>query len=163
MASTVTFEHLLSGARNFVHLPLNAQADGHTDVFLSEAGVVVEWLAKVELVQEHPTLLSEVNGSDDMLLRFAGVIDRRHGRRRTTRVVQQPGPPLAPGGSALRVPARAHTPVVHRVRLEQGAESARVMGSFALSSPPTPSGRGGRRRTATTGPTGPVPQTACHR
>ncbi|MFE5160023.1 hypothetical protein ACFRNT_16165 [Streptomyces sp. NPDC056697] len=72
MASTITFERLLSGAKDFAHLALNAHADGHTDVFLLEAGVGVERLAKAVLVRVHPTLLSEVRGSDDMLLHFAG-------------------------------------------------------------------------------------------
>ncbi|ARF53678.1 hypothetical protein [Streptomyces gilvosporeus] len=72
MASTITFDQLLSGAKDFAHLALNAHAEGHTDVFLLEAGVGVERLAKAALVRVHPTLLSEVKGSDDMLLHFAG-------------------------------------------------------------------------------------------
>ncbi|WP_148089410.1 hypothetical protein [Kitasatospora cineracea] len=72
MASTVTFEQLFLGAKDFAHLALGAHAEGQMDVFLLEAGVSVERLAKAALVQVHPTLLSEVKGSDDMLLHFAG-------------------------------------------------------------------------------------------
>ncbi|KIQ62860.1 hypothetical protein TR51_28560 [Kitasatospora griseola] len=72
MASTVTFEQLFLGAKGFAHLALGAHAEGQMDVFLLEAGVSVERLAKAALVQVHPTLLSEVKGSDDMLLHFAG-------------------------------------------------------------------------------------------
>lgn len=41
-------------------------------MFLLEAGVSVERLAKAALVRVHPTLLTEVKGNDDMLLHFAG-------------------------------------------------------------------------------------------
>ncbi|MGW7620754.1 hypothetical protein ACWGLG_33955 [Streptomyces antimycoticus] len=72
MASTITFEQLVSGAKSFADLALNAHAEGHTEVFLLEAGVSVERLAKAALARVHPTLLSEVKGNDDMLLHFAG-------------------------------------------------------------------------------------------
>ncbi|QFR94756.1 hypothetical protein [Streptomyces tsukubensis] len=72
MASTVTFDELCEGARNFAHLALGAHAEGQMDVFLLEAGVSVERLAKAVLVRVHPTLLSEVKGNDDMLLHLAG-------------------------------------------------------------------------------------------
>ncbi|MFD7579892.1 hypothetical protein [Kitasatospora sp. NPDC059817] len=74
MGSPITFESLLSGARDFAHLAMDAHAEGQTEVFLLEAGVSVERLAKAALVQVHPTLLSEVKGNDDMLLHFAGAM-----------------------------------------------------------------------------------------
>ncbi|MFD9692851.1 hypothetical protein ACFWXO_44690 [Kitasatospora sp. NPDC059088] len=72
MATSITFESLLSGAKDFAHLALDAHAEGQTEVFLLEAGVSVERLAKATLFRVHPTLLSEVKGNDDMLLHFAG-------------------------------------------------------------------------------------------
>lgn len=72
MGSTVTFEQLFSGAKSFARLALDAHAEGQMEVFLLEAGVSVERLAKAALVRVHPTLLSEVKGNDDMLLHFAG-------------------------------------------------------------------------------------------
>ncbi len=53
---------------------MDAHAEGQTEVFLLEAGVSVERLAKASLVRVHPTLLSEVKGNDDMLLHFAGAM-----------------------------------------------------------------------------------------
>ncbi|MFF2810351.1 hypothetical protein ACFVT2_24915 [Streptomyces sp. NPDC058000] len=50
---------------------MGAHAEGQTEVFLLDAGVSVERLAKATLVRVHPTLLSEVKGNDDMLLHFA--------------------------------------------------------------------------------------------
>ncbi len=74
MGSPITFERLMSGARDFAHLAMGAHAEGQTEVFLLEAGVSVERLAKAALVKVHPTLLSEVKGNDDMLLHFAGAM-----------------------------------------------------------------------------------------
>ncbi|MFF8932367.1 hypothetical protein ACF1AO_34450 [Streptomyces longwoodensis] len=51
---------------------MEAHAEEDQEVFLLHAGVSVERLAKAALVLVHPTLLTEVNGKDDMLLLFAG-------------------------------------------------------------------------------------------
>jgi len=74
MGSPITFGRLLCGARDFAHLAMGAHAEGQTEVFLLDAGVSVERLAKATLVRMHPTLLSEVKGNDDMLLHFAGAL-----------------------------------------------------------------------------------------
>ncbi|UKY54847.1 hypothetical protein [Streptomyces inhibens] len=90
MASTITFEQLLSGAKDFAHLALNAHAEGHTDVFLLEAGVAVERLAKAALVRVHPTLLSEVKGSDDMLASHAHTLAEGAGAAALPAVLADP-------------------------------------------------------------------------
>ncbi|GAA1334722.1 hypothetical protein GCM10009647_076550 [Streptomyces sanglieri] len=54
MESPITFERLLSGARDFAHLAMGAHAEGQTEVFLLDAGVSVERLAKAALVTGTP-------------------------------------------------------------------------------------------------------------
>ncbi|MEV5388657.1 hypothetical protein [Streptomyces sp. NPDC052721] len=72
MESPVTFDRLYEGAKRFARLAMEAHAEEDQEVFLLHAGVSVERLAKAALVLVHPTLLTEVNGKDDMLLHFAG-------------------------------------------------------------------------------------------
>ena len=55
MGSPITFERLLSGARDFAHLAMGAHAEGQTEVFLLETAFSVERLAKAALVRVHPT------------------------------------------------------------------------------------------------------------
>ncbi|MFJ2847663.1 hypothetical protein ACIPD2_39535 [Streptomyces griseofuscus] len=72
MESPVTFDRLYEGAKRFARLAMEAHAEEDQEVFLLHAGVSVERLAKAALVLVHPTLLTEVNGKDDMLLHLAG-------------------------------------------------------------------------------------------
>ncbi|MEV4502974.1 hypothetical protein [Streptomyces klenkii] len=74
MESPVTFERLLLGAQHFARLAMDAHAQEEMEVFLLEAGVSVERLAKAALVHVHPTLLTEMSGKDDVLLHLAGAI-----------------------------------------------------------------------------------------
>ncbi|MFE1521942.1 hypothetical protein ACFW9I_34930 [[Kitasatospora] papulosa] len=83
MESPVTFDRLYEGAKRFARLAMEAHADGDQEVFLLHAGVSVERLAKAALVLVHPTLLTEVNGKDDMLLHLAGAVTKAPARIRT--------------------------------------------------------------------------------
>ncbi|WP_413802032.1 hypothetical protein [Streptomyces iranensis] len=76
MESPITFERLWSGARHFAHLALNAHAQKETEVFLLEAGVSIERLAKAVLVHANPALLVELSSRQDgALLHLAGVAE----------------------------------------------------------------------------------------
>ncbi|MGW1197239.1 hypothetical protein ACWD4B_15595 [Streptomyces sp. NPDC002536] len=75
MESPVTFERLLLGAQHFAHLAMDAHAREQMELFLLEAGVSVERLAKAVLVRVHPTLLVEMSGRDDVLLHLAGATE----------------------------------------------------------------------------------------
>lgn len=83
MDSPVTFDRLYEGAKRFAHLAMEAHAEQDQEVFLLHAGVSVERLAKAALARVHPTLLTEVNGKDDMLLHFAGAVSKPPARLRT--------------------------------------------------------------------------------
>ncbi|MEU3787534.1 hypothetical protein [Streptomyces sp900129855] len=83
MDSPVTFDRLYEGAKRFAHLAMEAHAEEDQEVFLLHAGVSVERLAKAALARVHPTLLTEVNGKDDMLLHFAGALSKPPVRLRT--------------------------------------------------------------------------------
>ncbi|MEU1457182.1 hypothetical protein [Streptomyces avermitilis] len=83
MDSPVTFDRLYEGAKRFAHLTMEAHAEEDQEVFLLHAGVSVERLAKAALARVHPTLLTEVNGKDDMLLHFAGALSTPPVRLRT--------------------------------------------------------------------------------
>ncbi|MDX3129600.1 hypothetical protein PV367_07270 [Streptomyces europaeiscabiei] len=83
MDSPVTFDRLYKGARRFARLAMEAHAEEDQEVFLLHAGVSVERLAKAALTRVHPTLLTEVNGRDDMLLHFAGALSTPPARLRT--------------------------------------------------------------------------------
>ncbi|MFI1035548.1 hypothetical protein [Streptomyces sp. NPDC020951] len=83
MDSPVTFDRLLEGAQRFARLAMEAHAEQDQEVFLLHAGVSVERLAKAALARVHPTLLTEVNGKDDMLLHFAGAVSKPPARLRT--------------------------------------------------------------------------------
>jgi hypothetical protein len=83
MESPVTFDRLYEGAKRFARLAMEAHAEEDQEVFLLHAGVSVERLAKAALVLVHPTLLTEVNGKDDMLLHFAGAVSKPPTRLRT--------------------------------------------------------------------------------
>ncbi|OMI35699.1 hypothetical protein [Streptomyces sparsogenes] len=83
MESPVTFDRLYEGAKRFARLAMEAHAEEDQEVFLLHAGVSVERLAKAALVRVHPTLLTEVNGKDDMLLHFAGAVSKPPARLRT--------------------------------------------------------------------------------
>jgi hypothetical protein len=83
MESPVTFDRLYKGAKRFTRLAMEAHAEEDQEVFLLHAGVSVERLAKAALVLVHPTLLTEVNGKDDMLLHFAGAVSEPPARLRT--------------------------------------------------------------------------------
>ncbi|MFF3932920.1 hypothetical protein [Streptomyces hirsutus] len=83
MESPVTFDRLYVGAKRFARLAMEAHAEEDQEVFLLHAGVSVERLAKAALVLVHPTLLTEVNGKDDMLLHFAGAVSEPPARLRT--------------------------------------------------------------------------------
>ncbi|MFH8993350.1 hypothetical protein [Streptomyces sp. NPDC017940] len=83
MDSPVTFDRLLEGAQRFARLAMEAHAEQDQEVFLLHAGVSVERLAKAALARVHPTLLTEVNGKDDMLLHFAGAVATPPTRLRT--------------------------------------------------------------------------------
>ncbi|GGT22625.1 hypothetical protein ACK389_10340 [Streptomyces antibioticus] len=73
MESPISFEHLATGARHFARLALDAHARGETEVFLLEAGVSIERLAKAALVRVNPVLLVELSSrQDDALLHLAG-------------------------------------------------------------------------------------------
>ncbi|MCY0942009.1 hypothetical protein [Streptomyces antarcticus] len=73
MESPISFEYLASGARDFGRLALEAHALGETEVFLLEAGVSIERLAKAALVRVNPVLLVELSSrQDDALLHLAG-------------------------------------------------------------------------------------------
>ncbi|MFI5671220.1 hypothetical protein [Streptomyces sp. NPDC051704] len=73
MESPISYEHLASGARGFARLALEAHARGETEVFLLEAGVSIERLAKAALVRVNPVLLVELSSrQDDALLHLAG-------------------------------------------------------------------------------------------
>ncbi|WP_019065461.1 hypothetical protein [Streptomyces prunicolor] len=83
MDSPVTFDRLYEGAKRFAHLAMDAHAGEDQEVFLLHAGVSVERFAKAVLARVHPTLLTEVNGRDDMLLHFAGAVSKPPARLRT--------------------------------------------------------------------------------
>ncbi|MCX4734377.1 hypothetical protein [Streptomyces sp. NBC_01363] len=83
MDSPVAFERLYEGAKRFARLAMEAHAEQDQEVFLLHAGVSVERLAKAALARVHPTLLTEVNGKDDMLLHFAGAVSKPPARLRT--------------------------------------------------------------------------------
>ncbi|CAL9327076.1 hypothetical protein [Streptomyces sp. SudanB182_2057] len=83
MDSPVTFDRLYEGAKRFARLAMEAHTEQDQEVFLLHAGVSVERLAKAALARVHPTLLSEVNGKDDMLLHFAGAVSKPPTRLRT--------------------------------------------------------------------------------
>ncbi|MFD4860701.1 hypothetical protein [Streptomyces atratus] len=83
MESPVTFDRLYEGAKRFARLAMEAHAEEDQEVFLLHAGVSVERLAKAALVRVHPTLLTEVKGSDEMLLHFAGAVSTPPTRLRT--------------------------------------------------------------------------------
>ncbi|XXZ47385.1 hypothetical protein AAGT00_00035 (plasmid) [Streptomyces cavourensis] len=83
MDSPVTFDRLYEGARRFARLAMEAHAEEDQEVFLLHAGVSVERLAKAALARVHLTLLTEVNGKDDMLLHFAGALSTPPARLRT--------------------------------------------------------------------------------
>ncbi|MFJ8406386.1 hypothetical protein ACIQ9K_38925 [Streptomyces microflavus] len=83
MDSPVTFDRLYEGARRFARLAMEAHAEEDQEVFLLHAGVSVERLAKAALARVHLTLLTEVNGKDDMLLHFAGALSTPPVRLRT--------------------------------------------------------------------------------
>ncbi|MET7870853.1 hypothetical protein [Streptomyces cyaneofuscatus] len=83
MDSPVTFDRLYEGARRFARLAMEAHAEEDQEVFLLHAGVSVERLAKAALARVHLTLLTEVNGKDDMLLHFAGALSAPPARLRT--------------------------------------------------------------------------------
>lgn len=83
MESPVTFDRLYKGAKRFARLAMEAHAEEDQEVFLLHAGVSVERLAKAALVRVHPTLLTEVKGSDEMLLHFAGAVSTPPTRLRT--------------------------------------------------------------------------------
>ncbi|MEU2415187.1 hypothetical protein ABZ736_28005 [Streptomyces sp. NPDC013099] len=83
MDSPVTFDRLYEGARRFARLAMEAHAEEDQEVFLLHAGVGVERLAKATLARVHLTLLTEVNGKDDMLLHFAGALSTPAARLRT--------------------------------------------------------------------------------
>ncbi|AWN31802.1 hypothetical protein [Streptomyces sp. NEAU-S7GS2] len=73
MESPISFEHLADGAKDFARLALDAHARGETEVFLLEAGVSIERLAKAALVRVNPVLLVELSSrQDDALLHLAG-------------------------------------------------------------------------------------------
>lgn len=73
MESPVSFAHLATGARDFARLALDAHARGQTEVFLLEAGVCIERLAKAALARVNPVLLVELSSrQDDALLHLAG-------------------------------------------------------------------------------------------
>jgi hypothetical protein len=83
MDSPVTFDRLFEGAKRFTRLAMEAHAEQDQEVFLLHAGVSVERLAKAALARVHATLLTEVNGKDDMLLHFAGAVSKPPARLRT--------------------------------------------------------------------------------
>ncbi|MFF2512761.1 hypothetical protein [Streptomyces sp. NPDC058086] len=73
MASSLTFDNLLAGARKFADSALDAHAHDDDEVFVLHAGVSIERLAKAALAKTTPFLLMEMKGNDDMLLHFAGL------------------------------------------------------------------------------------------
>ncbi|MFC8266795.1 MULTISPECIES: hypothetical protein [Streptomyces] len=76
MESPISFDHLATGARDFARLALDAHARGETEVFLLEAGVSIERLAKAALVRVNPVLLVELSSrQDDALLHLAGATE----------------------------------------------------------------------------------------
>jgi hypothetical protein len=77
MNDPLSFENFLTGARRFLELAMAAHAREDHELFVMNAGITIERIAKAALMRKNPALLVEMKGSTEMLLYLTGMKEAR--------------------------------------------------------------------------------------